>query len=345
MATKDILSTLTLKEKKELVKQIESIEKDLEHKNTVNIRVRPDMIKTLCELAGVHDIKGGAYRGDTIYIGNTDDLFNPELLQHESTHVAQQSEFAKNKIVWFIKRFIKTSKDMGTYKETHGDSEYIKYESSTLTPMELEAYTNQAKKWYLTKREDFAQDAYRTPEGEQKAFRTIGKRNDKRAMKILQEKHPLGKNVQHDIDKLNQIMSETADKDRTMRVFNAVDNVNEITDIIEIIERKLRLIHNNPELPSIQEKFTDKRTKEKFTELYRDKYEEFTKFKKEHEWETAKYNIISFLEDDYTDESVLKQFVEKLEKQLKVYRREPTRFRLDSKKSKDDNIQIQIPPK
>jgi hypothetical protein len=33
---------------------------------------------------------------------------------------------------------------MQNYKKTHGNSKYVKYESSTLTPMELEAYAHQA---------------------------------------------------------------------------------------------------------------------------------------------------------------------------------------------------------
>jgi len=53
-----IFDNLTEDDKQAFSKQIEQVEKDLEHKNTIKVKVRPGIIKLLCKAAHVHDIKG-----------------------------------------------------------------------------------------------------------------------------------------------------------------------------------------------------------------------------------------------------------------------------------------------
>jgi len=230
---------------------------------------------------------------------------------------------------------------MSEYKKTHGDSKYVKYESSTLTPLELEAYAHQADKDYLKTREPFAYKKYETPEGAQQVFKKIGARNDEDIKKQLKSKNPATKSVEYDIDRLDDIINTTKDTEWTMRVFNAVDDANEISNILPLLEEKLRLIKNHPD----NQVFNTPKTKEKYLETYWDDVDAFKKKVNTYEWEANKHNITSKLEDDFTNEEAITETIGELKKKLDIYRKEPTRFRLESKKDKEDNIQIEIPPK
>jgi len=345
--SEEIFDTLTAEAKKEYIEQITSIEKDLTHERSLKIRVRPWIIKMLRKMANVHDIKAWAYRSDTVYLGHSADLFNPQLLQHEAIHVEQQAELSKIKLIWFIKWLIRTAKDMQNYKKTHGNSKYVKYESSTLTPMELEAYAHQADEWYLQTREPFAYKKYTTLKWEQEVFKKVGKRNDTEVRAQLEEQTKTTtedweqKKIIHDIKKLEQIIDETQNDERTMWVFNAIDHVNEITQVIPVLEKKLLLLQKDPELQT----FSNDMDKEKYQEIYRNRVDEFNKQKETYDREINKHNIDYLLQDDFTNQEEIIKTIEKLKNDAINYQKEPTRFWLESKKSNTDNIEIEIPPK
>lgn len=262
--SKNIFNSLSETERDIFINQIDTLEKDLEHKNTIKVRVKPPVIQLLCEMAWVHDIRWWAYRSDTVYVGHKSDLFNPQLLQHESIHVAQQKE------LWgFITWLKKTLKDMKIYREKHGDSPYIKYESSTLTPMELEAYTHQADKWYLKNREPFAYKKYETAEGEQESFKKIGDRNDTEIKNQFKEKSPVAKNVEYDLNRLDQIINENKNTERTMRVFNSVDKVIELESVLTLLKEKLFLLQKNT--------FSNEYSKQKYLEQYWDLMDKYNR--------------------------------------------------------------------
>lgn len=323
--SKNIFDSLSDDEKELFINQIDNIERDLEHKNTIKIRVRPWVIKLLCKIAWVHDIRGWAYRGDTVYVWHKSDLFNPQLLQHESIHVAQQKE------LWgFITWLKKTVKDMKKYKEIHWDSPYIKYESSTLTPMELEAYTHQADKWYLKNREPFAYKKYETPEGEQKSFKKIGDRNDTEIKNQFKEKSSVAKNVEYDLNRLDQIINENKNTERTMRVFNSVDKVIELESVLTLLKEKLFLLQKNT--------FSNEYSKQKYLEQYWDLVDKYNR-------EINNQNLTYIFEDDFTDKEVIQDNISRLSKDIDTYRKEPTRFRLEPKKSNGESIEIEIPKK
>ena len=333
-----IFNSLSESDKKKFFNQIKSVEKDLEHKNTIKIRVRPWMIKLLCKLARVHDIRWWAYRGNTIYVWHSSDLFIPQLLQHEGIHIAQQVELWWFKVWWFIKRLVKTMKDMKKYKENHWDSPYIQYESSTLIPMELEAYVHQWEKWYLKDREPFAYKKYETPKWEQEAFKKIEMRNNTEIGKDLENKI----NVEYDLDRLQEITEKTKDTERTMWVFNSVDNIIEINNLLPILEKKLYLIQNNPDLYT----FSDEIDRTKYQKMHWNIVDEFRKLKFQHSREGYKYNIQYMFEDDFNNQEVVENAIKQLKEDLETYRRTPARFRLEPKKSNtNESIQIEISPK
>lgn len=272
-------------------------------------------------MAWVHDIRGWAYRSDTVYVWHKSDLFNLQLLQHESIHVAQQKE------LWgFITWLKKTLKDMKIYKEQHGDSPYIQYESSTLTPMELEAYTHQADEGYLQNREPFAYKKYEIPEGEQNAFKKIGDRNDTEIKNQLKEKSPVGKNVSHDLDKLEEIIEKTKDTERTMRVFNSVDKVIELEAITSLLKKKLDILE-----------------KKSYSKTDLDK---FTTGKEKYAREINNQNLHYIFEEDFTDKEEILKTISRLSIDIHNYRKEPVKLWLEPKKSKQNkSIQVEIPTK
>jgi|GEM_PF-5754937 len=126
-----------------------------------------------------------------------------------------------------------------------------------------------------------------------------------------------------------------------MRVFNAVDDVNEASNVLSLLEKKLHLLQKAPDLVP----FENNKKQEKYSEAYWNDVDEFNRLKTKHDREVNKYNTTSLLEDDFNDEEAIIQEIEKLTKQLDTFKKEPTRFRLESKKNKDDNIQVEIPLK
>lgn len=126
-----------------------------------------------------------------------------------------------------------------------------------------------------------------------------------------------------------------------MRVFNAVDDVNELSSVLPLLKKKLHLIQKSPNLVS----FEDNKKQEKYSEAYWNDVDELNKLKNEYDREINKYNATSLLDDDFNDEEAIIKGMERLTEQLNAFKKEPTRFRLESKKTKEDNIQIEIPPK
>ncbi|AHB41162.1 hypothetical protein P148_SR1C00001G0367 [candidate division SR1 bacterium RAAC1_SR1_1] len=57
-------------------------------------------------------------------------------------------------------------------------------------------------------------------------------------------------------------------------------------------------------------------------------------------------NLTYIFEDDFTDQEEIQNNISKLSKDIDTYRKEPTRFWLESKKSnKGESIEIEIPKK
>jgi hypothetical protein len=113
-----------------------------------------------------------------------------------------------------------------------------------------------------------------------------------------------------------------------MWVFNAIDHVNEITQVIPVLEKKLLLLQKDPELQT----FSNDMDKEKYQEIYRNRVDEFNKQKETYDREINKHNIDYLLQDDFTNQEEIIKTIEKLKNDAINYQKEPTRFWLESKK-------------
>lgn len=308
--SKDIFDTLSDLEKEEILKQIEEIESDFNWDGGIKIRVRPWMINFLRKLLKVDSFKWWAFFGNVIYLSHPDDLFNRELITHESTHLKQQQELSPIKLIWFIKRLLICAKDMKKYKEENWNHKYINYEATTMIPTELEAYGNQWDYMHLWNRK----------------FMEYASTDSQKIMKKIETRdyHKFKKNfnLTRDMWKLEEIMNKTKDTEwEMMRVFNDLDRVSELVKVEKVLKIKLDLL-KNPEDKNL--------------------YIEFLKLKTDIDRELFKFNIITYLEDDFSDQVVLEEKLEEIRKNITKYRRESTIIWLEPKDWSSKWIEIAI---
>ncbi|HCY20800.1 TPA: hypothetical protein DIC40_02925 [Patescibacteria group bacterium] len=137
--------------------------------------------------------------------------------------------------------------------------------------------------------------------------------------------------MEYDLNRLDQIINENKNTERTMRVFNSVDKVIELESVLTLLKEKLFLLQKNT--------FSNEYSKQKYLEQYWDLMDKYNR-------EINNQNLTYIFEDDFTDQEEIQNNISKLSKDIDTYRKEPTRFWLESKKSnKGESIEIEIPKK
>ncbi len=314
---KDIFFTFNDLDKSEFLNQIEGLEKDWLLENTIKIRVKPWFIALIRKLTGAHDIKWWAYRWTTVYVSDKEDLFNEELLIHEIIHVKQQSELSKLKFIWFIKWLILEWKAALKYKKDHtsasvSENVLIRQQSYVSIPTELEAYAYSDQKDYIQNRDKEWYKEYETQGGVQNIMKILEERNYKNIEKDL-----LSNSKIRDLDRLNELMDKTKNSERVLYVTNDVDEVVYLNSLRKLFEKKIELLESG----------------DCFSEGYR-------RLRDKHHREALKFNLHIFLEDDFNDIGLLKKELEKINLNIKKYKRAPAKFWLEDINNKNKAIEL-----
>ena len=313
----NIFKTLSEIDKSELLSQIERLDNIDIINNGIKIRVKPWFIKLLRKVLWVHDIKWWAYWWTSVYLGDKEDLFNEELLVHESIHVKQQAELSKNTFLWFVKWLIYSIDSMKKYKEENSDKKNVNYESTIMIPTELEAYAYSDNPSYILDRDNMAFKKYETNKNQKDVLGIIEDRNYKSIFNDLKFSGSLEK-----IDRLEEIMKKTKNAEYVLYIFNNVDEVNQLLKIEKLISTKLVESQNE-----LKYDFNNK-----MHLLIEDCDRELNKFNLSYLFEDENPDIVSL--------NHLKEKLEEVRQKIKEYKRVPARFWLEDVKHRDSAIDL-----
>lgn len=231
---------------KEIYKQqINYLENMVLAGKAIKIRVNPKMIRALQKILWVHDFKWWAYRWTTVYLWHASDLFNEQMTRHEGIHVLQQKE-SRGFISWLIEE----AKEISKYKKENAwVNPNIKYDTTSKIPTEVEAYSNQLNENYITDREEKAYLKWwqNQIESVKEGNYNLDKHKIEKAIKNEEWVTKNLSNLYYDLRKLEEAKEQKWWSDKTtLRIFNYLDKIEDITRVTKLLEKKLEQLETEP---------------------------------------------------------------------------------------------------
>ncbi len=301
----NLWNTITEDTKEIYKQQINYLENMVLAGKAIKIRVNPKMIHALQKMLWVHDFKWWAYRWTTVYLWHASDLFNEQMTRHEGIHVLQQKESW-----WFIPWLLEEAKEISNYKKENAwVNPNIKYDTTSKIPTEEEAYSNQINENYNTDREEKAYLKWwqKQIESVKEGNYNLDKHKIENAIKNEEWVTKNLSNLYYDLRKLEETREQKWWSEKTtLRIFNYLDKIEDITRVIKVLEKKLE------EIP-----------------MMKGNSEELNKMIKQCNNEIANENVLYMVENEFTDKELIKETIKKLEQKSHDLRTEPTCIRLE----------------